>query len=92
MSGNIKGGHPVEVDDSLSLFFEVEVWREERIATKDGKSRHFTLDEAVKRVWHARYPRLDLNKYPNALKSMKAAYYVARQRYFAKHYKDKLLP
>jgi hypothetical protein len=92
MPGNIKGGHPVEVDDTLNLFNSVELWREERKRTKNGKSRHFTLDEAVKRVWHARNPRLDLSKYPNALKSMKAAYYVARRRYFAKHYKDKLLP
>jgi hypothetical protein len=95
MPGSIKGGHPVEVDDSLKLFFEVEVWREERIATKDGKSRHFTLDEAVKRVWHARYPRRNstyLAEHPNALKSLKEAYYVARKRYFAKYYKDRLLP
>jgi hypothetical protein len=94
--GNIKGGHPVEVDDSLRLFFDVEIWREERKrATKDGKSRHFTVDEAVKLVWHARNPRLNstyLDKHPNALKSLKEAYYVVRKRYFAKHYKDRLLP
>jgi hypothetical protein len=90
-AGNIKGGHPVEVDDTLNLFHAVELWREEKV-TKNGKSRHFTLNEAIERVWHARNPRRDLNKYPNALKSLTEAYYVARRRYFAKPYRDRLLP
>jgi hypothetical protein len=91
--GNIQGGRPVDVDANLEIFSDFEFWRERMIKTPDGKGKHFTVMEAAKRIWLDRNPfKKTEDAGANELTELIERYYLARKRYFAKHYRDRLFP